>query len=1366
MANIRLKTITVEPLQNLLIQDGNVIIGNTFESNSILTGSLISNGGISINTTFNSISSTSGGAFTVGGGAGIMKNLFVGENLFLDNSTSIFGINGLSEKRLFLDNSQFYISPDGVNIRFKVLDSHISMNITSESTNSSTGALYIKGGISIDCLTSSQNASNGGALTVAGGVSVGENINVAKSIHANTFHIRYNGSNGSEGLTLSNLSDTSFSSLSMYNDDLLITNSEGNIKIFDTTTFYTDKIISSLPLNITNSIPSTNGSTGSFVLSGGLSISNSTDAFSSTDGGSFTTLGGVGIDKKLIVGDSIYINTTNENKSSKLVFYEDNSNFSCIGNTNGNSLLYKTSNTSGNHVFYADNNEVFCINGTNEIVFTGKDQKYSIIGGGKNDFSLSFKSSNNDSNINFFTNLGNNTQNNDICIYNVGLPNDVGTSEYLKIGWDNDNNKYVFSSQISGSGLFHDISLESGIINQILLKNNGSTHFYSDIISSNKNTGAIVLKNGGLSISSDEDAVDSENGGCLTIGGGAAISKNLIIGTGLDINGSYLTSLSNATFASLQLSNTENKYTSFKMFSTTGSIISYPFQFSLYSLNTDDSFDDFECFKISHQNTEGNYIVSTNNNGSGKKKGIVIYTNDDNNNQLLIHTSGNVGINIDTPLYNLDINGTLHVNEVVTFSNTTQSISGSIGAFIISGGLSISNTNNAISATCGGGLTVEGGVGIGGNIMVDGVVHFYNTTPSTSSLEGAVVISGGLSINSGENASVVGNGGGLTVLGGGSISGDLYVGGSINGSGSSSSTYAYLTLTAADNATGFDEGALVSFGGIVIQADANAQSLTNGGGFLVAGGASIGKDVWIGGSDYIYGTSNYYGNQNFIETLINFYDEFLVKRFSLNKARTSHDFSISRYNSLGNEIEKSIVINNNDGKIIFNNSTESTSFQNASVILNGGMSIQCTSEAISISNGGSIMVAGGASILKNIFVGGDIFMHSTTPSINSSTGALRVSGGVGISGNLNVFGNTLINGNLIVNGTTTSIESTNTVIKDNVLVLNSGPSGSSDAGFVIQRYQDDNDTGLGDVIEDVEPALFTLPDQSGISNIQIKLSISASALNDYYNGNWIKIVSGFSSNQVRKITSYNGTTKIATISSKWSSQNPSIGDSVSIYNKPYIGLIFNETSNIFEFGSTANNPTQNVSFTDYLPISFSKAISVSTQPSINSTTASFLLSGGISISNETDATSITSGGTFTTLGGGSIAKKLIVGTKLYVNGADMTPHPYDKFSSTTFIAQNNQSTFTNITGLVFDNSVWSFDIYFCAQIKFTIGSNLYANFHIRGVNKDTSWEIVKTYVGDDTGIQFHITDFGQIQYTTPNFQNTSSITFKWRALVN
>ena len=111
----------------------------------------------------------------------------------------------------------------------------------------------------------------------------------------------------------------------------------------------------------------------------------------------------------------------------------------------------------------------------------------------------------------------------------------------------------------------------------------------------------------------------------------------------------------------------------------------------------------------------------------------------------------------------------------------------------------------------------------------------------------------------------------------------------------------------------------------------------------------------------------------------------------------------------------------------------------------------------------------------------------------------------------------------------------------------------------------------------------------------------------------------------------------------------------------------------------------------------------------------------------------------------------------------MTPSPYDMFSIRSFNASNNQTTFANITNLQFDSSVTGFDCYLSA--KLTATTNLYVNFHIRGVNKNSNWEIVKTYVGDDTGIEFHITDFGQIQYTTPNYSGYTSLTFKWRALV-
>jgi hypothetical protein len=58
--------------------------------------------------------------------------------------------------------------------------------------------------------------------------------------------------------------------------------------------------------------------------------------------------------------------------------------------------------------------------------------------------------------------------------------------------------------------------------------------------------------------------------------------------------------------------------------------------------------------------------------------------------------------------------------------------------------------------------------------------------------------------------------------------------------------------------------------------------------------------------------------------------------------------------------------------------------------------------------------------------------------------------------------------------------------------------------------------------------------------------------------------------------------------------------------------------------------------------------------STSNTTGALTLSGGIGISNIADATSLTSGGTFTTAGGASIAKKLYVGTSIETPGFILT----------------------------------------------------------------------------------------------------------------
>ena len=143
---------------------------------------------------------------------------------------------------------------------------------------------------------------------------------------------------------------------------------------------------------------------------------------------------------------------------------------------------------------------------------------------------------------------------------------------------------------------------------------------------------------------------------------------------------------------------------------------------------------------------------------------------------------------------------------------------------------------------------------------------------------------------------------------------------------------------------------------------------------------------------------------------------------------------------------------------------------------------------------------------------------------------------------------------------------------------------------------------------------------------------------------------------------------------------------------------------------------------------------------------------------------MTDGGTLLTLGGASIGKNLIVGSGLRVAGTSLTPNVGDTITSVTFNGGNNVSSPTDITGLSFSSGVWAFDVYIAARLVAT--TNNYVNFHLRGVNKGSSWELIKGYVGDDSGINFSITNGGQIQYTCPNYAGFVSLTLRWRAFAN
>lgn len=99
--------------------------------------------------------------------------------------------------------------------------------------------------------------------------------------------------------------------------------------------------ISSLGIiNITNTTASTTNATGALTLVGGIGINNTTDASSLTNGGTFTTAGGMTIAKKLYVGGTLTLGIENSTNTIKI---PDSSTFS------GGSLSIIAGNSTGSN---------------------------------------------------------------------------------------------------------------------------------------------------------------------------------------------------------------------------------------------------------------------------------------------------------------------------------------------------------------------------------------------------------------------------------------------------------------------------------------------------------------------------------------------------------------------------------------------------------------------------------------------------------------------------------------------------------------------------------------------------------------------------------------------------------------------------------------------------------------------------------------------------------------------------------------------------------------------------------------------------------------------------------------------------------
>jgi peptidyl-tRNA hydrolase len=191
---------------------------------------------------------------------------------------------------------------------------------------------------------------------------------------------------------------------------------------------------------------------------------------------------------------------------------------------------------------------------------------------------------------------------------------------------------------------------------------------------------------------------------------------------------------------------------------------------------------------------------------------------------------------------------------------------------------------------------------------------------------------------------------------------------------------------------------------------------------------------------------------------------------------------------------------------------------------------------------------------------------------------------------------TTILGNMVVSGISTTINTNTLTIEDNIILVNSGPTGTSDGGVAVKRFQGQNDAASGDVIGDMMvDALSSSHAADGFITSATATTVvfnndggsPPSGVDDYYNGWWILITAGTGVNQVRRIADYVGSTRTATIfttaNESASPQIPSTGadwtvtpsptdSTYSLYSCGFVVSMFDESAGEWVMGCTSLDP--------------------------------------------------------------------------------------------------------------------------------------------------------------------------------------------------
>lgn len=277
----------------------------------------------------------------------------------------------------------------------------------------------------------------------------------------------------------------------------------------------------------------------------------------------------------------------------------------------------------------------------------------------------------------------------------------------------------------------------------------------------------------------------------------------------------------------------------------------------------------------------------------------------------------------------IDLQNVTFKNDIIYVPYTAPSNSATSASFLLSGGLSINHSANATSISSGGALTIRGGVSIGKNLQLGGIINMNNN----SIINVPLPINGGDAVNKDYvdfmSTKISGDFKKYEVIFGDSDSGDLIKGSSL--------------FT-------FDETKLNLSTPLLISNTTNSSDINSSiGSLVVDGGAIIRKELQLGDDLNL--------NMNFIKNVLD--------------PINNQDVATKKYVD-----DRKLQGSFTTGQVIIAASIGDEIMGYPSFTYNGTQLLLHTTENLSGSNGGTFVNYGGTTLLNDVYVDGKITLNN------------------------------------------------------------------------------------------------------------------------------------------------------------------------------------------------------------------------------------------------------------------------------------------------------------------------------------------------------------------------------------------------------